>query len=295
MLKNAKNCPKCHVPIDKNGGCMHMTCKNCKYEFCWICLGDWAMHCSGKIQCNKFVASTGAGTDKYKLEKLGFYRDRFENHYLSIPKAEAKRKQILKNMENVIIFAREHNMSMNHLTTPFDDKNLKEALDLIVEARRAITMTYAFGYFWNFHKRQQELFEYQQGRLWEFLDSFDRETDAYQDSSVLHATLLDCNGDGKFMIGTKFLDFTFNLNDKVKNLTKICNLILKYIEDDLVVELNNPDAVSMYNYSEYENVLQSKPEPNMWPCSECTYFNEPQLTFCEMCQTPRTGMVAEDG
>ena len=28
-------CPKCDVPIFKNGGCAHMTCKSCKFEFCW--------------------------------------------------------------------------------------------------------------------------------------------------------------------------------------------------------------------------------------------------------------------
>jgi ariadne-1 len=21
-----------------------MTCQKCKYEFCWICMGDWTVH-----------------------------------------------------------------------------------------------------------------------------------------------------------------------------------------------------------------------------------------------------------
>ena len=41
---NTKQCPKCHVQIEKNSGCMHMTCKKCKYEFCWLCMGSYRNH-----------------------------------------------------------------------------------------------------------------------------------------------------------------------------------------------------------------------------------------------------------
>ena len=30
-------CPKCKTIVEKLGGCEHMTCKRCKYEWCWIC------------------------------------------------------------------------------------------------------------------------------------------------------------------------------------------------------------------------------------------------------------------
>ena len=36
ILANAKPCPKCKRPIEKNQGCMHMSCTPpCKFEFCW--------------------------------------------------------------------------------------------------------------------------------------------------------------------------------------------------------------------------------------------------------------------
>jgi len=35
--RNTKQCPNCRTPIEKNGGCNHMTCKQCGCNFCWIC------------------------------------------------------------------------------------------------------------------------------------------------------------------------------------------------------------------------------------------------------------------
>lgn len=38
---NTKKCPKCRADIEKNEGCRHMTCINCKHEFFWCCLRDY--------------------------------------------------------------------------------------------------------------------------------------------------------------------------------------------------------------------------------------------------------------
>jgi hypothetical protein len=43
---HTKKCPGCKTEIEKNEGCLHMTCRKpgCKKEFCWNCMRDWQGH-----------------------------------------------------------------------------------------------------------------------------------------------------------------------------------------------------------------------------------------------------------
>eukprot|EP00435_Cladocopium_sp_Y103_P068850 s336_g32.t1 len=64
---NTKLCPKCQNPIEKNGGCMHMTCRKpggCGHEFCWICMKSWRDH----RQCNAVEEdASGKAATKHEL------------------------------------------------------------------------------------------------------------------------------------------------------------------------------------------------------------------------------------
>ena len=57
ILENSKPCPSCSRPIEKDHGCMHMTCSVCKYEFCWLCGEPWSLHSQktgGFYSCNRY-------------------------------------------------------------------------------------------------------------------------------------------------------------------------------------------------------------------------------------------------
>ncbi len=41
---NYKQCPKCHIIIEKNEGCNQMHCINCGYDFCWLCLKHYTQN-----------------------------------------------------------------------------------------------------------------------------------------------------------------------------------------------------------------------------------------------------------
>lgn len=36
-----------------------MTCKKCKWEFCWVCMGPWSEHGTSWYQCNRFDERSG--------------------------------------------------------------------------------------------------------------------------------------------------------------------------------------------------------------------------------------------
>lgn len=50
---NTKDCPECGTCIEKNGGCNHMKCYSCKYEFCWMCLGMYNIQVPFKVLISK--------------------------------------------------------------------------------------------------------------------------------------------------------------------------------------------------------------------------------------------------
>ncbi len=61
IARITKPCPGCHAKIQKNDGCLHMTCKapGCGYEWCWNCLGQWRGH-GDYYHCQRTPIITGA-------------------------------------------------------------------------------------------------------------------------------------------------------------------------------------------------------------------------------------------
>uniref|UniRef100_A0AAQ5Y031 E3 ubiquitin-protein ligase parkin n=1 Tax=Amphiprion ocellaris TaxID=80972 RepID=A0AAQ5Y031_AMPOC len=47
IQETTKRCPQCSVPVERNGGCMHMACPRCQTEWCWLCGVPWNRDCMG--------------------------------------------------------------------------------------------------------------------------------------------------------------------------------------------------------------------------------------------------------
>ncbi|CAN0411220.1 unnamed protein product [Lampetra planeri] len=52
----SKPCPSCHAQIEKNEGCLHMTCAKCNHSFCWRCLKAWAPTHTEYYNCSTTVS-----------------------------------------------------------------------------------------------------------------------------------------------------------------------------------------------------------------------------------------------
>ncbi|KAI3955539.1 hypothetical protein MKW98_028484 [Papaver atlanticum] len=151
ILANSKSCPKCKRPIQKNEGCMHMVCQ-CKFHFCWLCLGDWNNHgeeTGGYYACNIYekVRSGGVYDEEEKiknkakdyLDKYAFYYERFEENQKSRLKAIESLKKI--QSEGLVKLSDKYGLPETELGY------ITDAWQQIIECRRVLKWTYAYGYY----------------------------------------------------------------------------------------------------------------------------------------------------
>lgn len=153
ILANTKACNKCGSRIEKNQGCNHMTCQQCKHEFCWICMGAWVDHgatTGGYYRCNKYdqeeelgaagpADQSDAAKAKRELDRYLHYYKRYHAH------AEAQKfaKKQLKETEERMMRLQETTDNV----TWTDVEYLKTANEQLVECRRVLKYTYCFAYY----------------------------------------------------------------------------------------------------------------------------------------------------
>ncbi|KAF0296934.1 putative E3 ubiquitin-protein ligase ariadne-2 [Amphibalanus amphitrite] len=158
---NTKDCPKCHICIEKNGGCNHMQCFSCKFEFCWMCLGNWKNHGSEYYECSRYKENPNIASDsahakaREALKKYLHYYERWENHSKSLALEAHTRQKIVDRI----------NQKVNDASgTWIDWQYLLDAAALLAKCRYTLQYTYPYAYYLEIGSRKA-LFEYQQAQL----------------------------------------------------------------------------------------------------------------------------------
>mmetsp|Transcript_18645 Transcript_18645/g.45859 ORF Transcript_18645/g.45859 Transcript_18645/m.45859 type:complete len:553 (-) Transcript_18645:95-1753(-) len=138
LQANTKDCPKCKVSINKDGGCNHIHCKQCDHHFCWVCLGPFE-HTTYQHTCNKFVQDESSiNSSRAALERYMHHFERFSNHLKSREFESQMRENALKKMEEMQLVGNK---------TYMDVQFMKQATSQLIEARQILQWTYVVGFY----------------------------------------------------------------------------------------------------------------------------------------------------
>lgn len=193
---HTKPCPKCHKPVEKNGGCNLVSCI-CGQAFCWLCGGatgrdhTWSSitgHSCGRYKEDQEKKSERAKRDLYRYMH---YHNRYKAHTDSFTQ-ESRLKETIKekvgNLESRDSRLRDFSWVTNGFYRLF-------------RSRRALSFSYPFAFYMfgddlfkdemtnNEKEIKQHLFEDQQQQLEENVEKlskvFEDPFDDYEETQIM--------------------------------------------------------------------------------------------------------------
>lgn len=159
LSRHTQKCPKCKTAIEKNGHCIHMTCQNCKHEFCWNCFADWHNH-PASYSCHVFKNRDNYIEDFDQI-RFDFYDNMFIKFHDDGLK-EGKERE-----------AEQKKLSLHFIQTGMPKKDAEDFVDDIFHARTIArnVMKYSFphAFFLKHESEPLEIFEHHQKNINEYL------------------------------------------------------------------------------------------------------------------------------
>lgn len=142
ITAHTKPCPKCHKPVEKNGGCNLVSCI-CGQAFCWLCGGatgrdhTWSSisgHSCGRFKADREKKSERAKRDHYRYMH---YYNRYRAHIDSF-KQESKLKETI--LERVSV-TEERDSKLR------DFSWVNNGLYRLFRSRRVLSYSYPFAFY----------------------------------------------------------------------------------------------------------------------------------------------------
>lgn len=146
ILRHTKPCPGCKAQIEKNGGCMHMTCSKCRHEWCWVCMELWRHH----HNCPRVETSAepAMGAQFLGVRRFANYHTLYETMRQAYDLDVAQYKHKLgKEME----------IELNN--NCFRIHFVAEAVEILLQSRRTLMHSYVFSFFMTTLDNQMFIFE----------------------------------------------------------------------------------------------------------------------------------------
>ena len=287
---NSKKCPGCKVDIQKNEGCMHMTCAKCRHEFCWLCMGDWKKHGSntgGYFKCNIFVEEEHSDQEKADIAKLQFYTDRYFQHRNSL---EASEKKFQKIAPKYTDYEDKTNLvpKVNDELYPGMLNFYRDGFRTILKCRSFVTFTYPLAYFikneseLKLFLENQYMLEFSLEKLDKFFQKNELESFIQVKANQVYLSK-DYEKNRSSVIG-----MISQLEGQFTNAVKEFKdpVFLEKIAVSQKLQKDKNLAKFFKNNTMSESEKKGNKKSNNWQCTGCTYYNENNLTTrCTMCSS----------
>ncbi|XP_061358083.1 probable E3 ubiquitin-protein ligase ARI1 isoform X3 [Gastrolobium bilobum] len=236
---HTKPCPKCHKPVEKNGGCNLVSCI-CGQAFCWLCGGatgrdhTWssiAGHSCGRYKDHEKTSERA----KRDLYRYMHYHNRYKAHTDSF-KLESKLKETIQGK---IAISEEKDSTLR------DYSWVNNGLSRLFRSRRVLSYSYAFAFYMfgdelfkdEMSEAQREikqnLFEDQQQQL---------EANVEKLSKILEEPFETFSDD-------KVMEIRMQIINLSTIIDKLCQKMYECIENDLLGSLH----IGMHSIAPYKS------------------------------------------
>ncbi|XP_008296533.1 cullin-9 isoform X2 [Stegastes partitus] len=230
----SKRCPSCQAQIEKNEGCLHMTCAKCNHGFCWRCLKPWKPTHKDYYNCSAMVSKAARQEKKFQD-----YNERCTFHHQA--------KDFAVNLENKVSSINEA-LQMKSLTFVID------ACKVLAQARKVLAYSCVYSYY-NQETEKMDVMEQQ-------TEALDLHTNALQ--ILLEETLLQCTDLASCVRLLKPEHLNTGL-ELIRRIQERLLAILQHSTQDFRVgyqtkssqELESPQASNLSNHTDANKVSKS--------------------------------------